>query len=141
MLGRRALHPEVIVRGFIVSTVVTAVAFYILIQLFPTMFGYSGGLVGLAVVAVVFGVVNGLIGPIVKALALPISFMTLGLVGFVINGGLLLLTAYITAQLGLRLQVGDYPPDLLTADTLVAAVIGAVVLSLISSVIRFAIPD
>lgn len=128
-------------RGFIVSTVVTAVAFYILIQLFPTMFGYSGGLVGLAVIAVVFGLVNGLIGPIVKALALPISFMTLGLVGFVINGGLLLLTAYITSQLGLQLQVGDYPPDLLTADTLVAAVLGAVVLSLISSVIRFAIPD
>ena len=53
-------------RGFLVGTAVTAVAFYILVQLFPSMFGYAGELVGLVVVAVIFGVVNGLIGPIVR---------------------------------------------------------------------------
>jgi putative membrane protein len=129
------------VRGFVVSTVVTAVAFYILVQLFPSMFGYEGGYLGLAVIAIVFGAVNGLIGPIVKIAALPISFMTMGLVGFLINGGLLLLTAFITGQLGFQLTVGEFPPDLLTADTIVAAVVGAVVLSLISTVIRLAVPD
>jgi putative membrane protein len=129
------------VKGFVISTVVTAIAFYILVQLLPTMFGYAGGLVGLAVIAIVFGVVNGLIGPIVKTAALPISFMTMGLVGFVINGALLLLTALIAGQLGFDLTVGDFPPDLLTADTIIAAVIGAVVLSLISTVIRLAVPD
>lgn len=128
-------------KGFIVSTVVTAVAFFILVQLFPTMFGYDGGYLGLAVIAVVFGAVNGLVGPIVKLIALPISFMTLGLVGFLINGGLLLLTAFISGQLGFQLTVGDFPPDLFTADTVVAAIVGAVVLSLISTVIRFAVPD
>lgn len=128
-------------KGFIVSTVVTAVAFFILVQLFPTMFGYDGGYLGLAVIAVVFGAVNGLVGPIVKLIALPISFMTLGLVGFLINGGLLLLTAFISGQLGFQLTVGDFPPDLFTADTIVAAIVGAVVLSLISTVIRFAVPD
>jgi putative membrane protein len=129
------------VKGFIVSTVVTAVAFFILVQLFPSMFGYDGGYLGLAVIAVVFGAVNGLVGPIVKLIALPISFMTLGLVGFLINGGLLLLTAFISGQLGFQLTVGDFPPDLFTADTIVAAIVGAVVLSLISTVIRFAVPD
>ena len=128
-------------KGFIVSTVVTAVAFFILVQLFPSMFGYDGGYLGLAVIAVIFGAVNGLVGPIVKLIALPISFMTLGLVGFLINGGLLLLTAFISDLLGFQLTVGDFPPDLFTADTLVAAVVGAVVLSLISTVIRFAVPD
>jgi len=128
-------------RGFVVSTVVTAVAFYILVQLFPAMFGYSGGYLGLGVIALIFGGVNGLVGPIVKALALPISFMTMGLVGFLINGGLLLLTAFISDQLGFTLKVGDFPPSLLTADTIVAAVVGAVVLSLISTVIRSAVPD
>jgi len=128
-------------RGFVVSTVATAVAFYILVQLFPAMFGYSGGYIGLGVIALIFGAVNGLVGPIVKALALPISFMTMGLVGFLINGGLLLLTAFISDQLGFTLQVGDFPPSLLTADTIVAAVVGAVVLSLISTVIRSAVPD
>jgi putative membrane protein len=129
------------VKGFVVSTVVTAVAFYILVQLFPSMFGYDGGYLGLGVIAVIFGAVNGLVGPIVKAAALPISFMTMGLVGFLINGGLLLLTAFISGQLGFQLTVGDFPPDLLTADTIVAAVVGAVVLSLISTVIRSAVPD
>jgi putative membrane protein len=128
-------------RGFIISTIVTAIAFFILVQLFPSMFGYEGGYLGLIVIAVVFGVVNGFVGPIVKTAALPVSFMTMGLVGFLINGGLLLLTAFITGQLGFQLTVGDFPPTLLTADTIVAAVLGAVVLSLISTVIRAVVPD
>jgi uncharacterized membrane protein YvlD (DUF360 family) len=67
--------------------------------------------------------------------------MTMGLVGFVINAALLLATAFIADLVGFELRVGDFPPDLLTADTLVAAVIGAVVLSVISSVIRLVVPD
>jgi putative membrane protein len=129
------------VRGFLVSTAVTAVAFFILVKLFPTMFGYDGELVGLVAIAVIFGIVNGLIGPIVRLLALPVRLMTLGLIGFVINAGLLLLTAFIADLLGLGLTIGDFPPDLLTADTIIAAVLGAIILSVISSVIRFAIPD
>lgn len=128
-------------RGFIISTVVTAIAFFILVQLFPSMFAYEGGYLGLIVIAAVFGVVNGFVGPIVKTAALPVSFMTMGLVGFLINGALLLLTAFITGQLGFQLTVGDFPPSLLTADTIVAAVVGAVVLSLISTVIRAVVPD
>lgn len=128
-------------RGFVVSTVVTAVAFFLLVQIFPSMFGYEGGYLGLAVIAVIFGAINGLIGPIVKLLAMPITFMTMGLVGFVINAALLLATAFIADLVGFQLRVGDFPPDLLTADTLVAAIIGAVVLSVISSVIRLVVPD
>jgi putative membrane protein len=129
------------VRGFVISTVVTAVAFYILVMLLPAMFGYDGGVVGLLVIAVIFGLINGLIGPIVKTAALPISFMTMGLVGFVINAALLLATAFVSDIAGFTLTVGDFPPELLTADTLVAAIVGAVVLSLISTVIRLVVPD
>lgn len=128
-------------RGFVIGTVVTAVAFYILVTLLPDMFAYDKGIVGLLVIAVIFGVVNGLIGPIVKTAALPISFMTMGLVGFLINAALLLLTAFISDFAGFPLKVGDFPPDLLTADTLIAAIIGAVVLSIISTVIRLVVPD
>ncbi len=128
-------------RGFVIGTVVTAVAFYILVTLLPSMFGYSGGIIGLIVIAVIFGVVNGLIGPIVKAATLPISFVTMGLVGFLVNAGLLLLTAFISDIAGFPLTVGDFPPDLFTADTLVAAIVGAVVLSIISTVLRLVVPD
>jgi uncharacterized membrane protein YvlD (DUF360 family) len=34
------------------------------------MFGYTGELIGLVAIAVIFGIVNGLIGPIVRLLAL-----------------------------------------------------------------------
>ena len=128
-------------RGFVISTVITAVAFYILVTLLPGMFGYDDGIVGLIVIAVIFGIINGLIGPIVKTAALPISFMTVGLIGFVINGALLLATAFVSDLVGFPLKVGDFPPDLFTADTIVAAIVGAVVLSLISTVIRLVVPD
>jgi len=132
-------------KGFIVGTVVTAIAFYILVQLsesgaLPIKFDYSGGFVGLAVISVIFGVINGLIGPIVKTLAFPITFMTMGLIGFVINAALLLATAFASKEIGFALKVGDYPPDL-TADTLIAAIVGAVVLSLISTAIRLVVRD
>jgi putative membrane protein len=129
------------VKGFVIGTVVTAVAFYILVRLLPTMFLYDGGVVGLIVIAVIFGVINGLIGPIVKTATLPISFMTMGLVGFLVNAALLLATAFVSDIAGFKLTVGDFPPDLLTADTLVAAIVGAVVLSIISTVIRLVVPD
>ena len=133
-------------RGFVVGTIVTAIAFYFLTKVLPEYTGfdlvtYDGDLVGILVLSVIFGIVNGLIGPIVRALALPISFMTMGLIGFVINAGLLLLTAVIANSTGFDLTVGDFPPDLLTADTLVAALVGAIILSLTSTVVRLVIPD
>ena len=82
-----------------------------------------------------------MIGPIVKTLALPISFMTMGLVGFLINAGLLLVTAIIGNTAGFDLTIGDFPPDLLTANTIVAAIVGAVVLSVVSTVVRLVVPD
>jgi putative membrane protein len=133
-------------RGFVVGTIITAIAFFILTQVLPEYTGfdlvkYDGELVGIVVIALIFGVVNGLIGPIVRALALPISFMTMGLIGFVINAGLLLVTAAISDVLGFDLVVGDFPPNLLTADTLVAAIVGALVLSLVSTAVRLVVPD
>jgi len=128
-------------KGFVIGTVITAVAFYILVLLLPDMFSYSGGYLGLIVIAVIFGVINGLIGPIVKTATLPISFMTMGLVGFLVNAALLLVTAFVSDLAGFPLQVGDFPPDLATADTLIAAIIGAVLLSIISTVIRLVVPD
>ena len=128
-------------RGFVVGTIVTAIAFFILTKFLPQFVSYDGDLIGLIVISVVFGVVNGLIGPIVRLMALPIRMATLGLVGFLINAGLLLLTAWITSLMNFDLTVGDFPPTLLSIDTLVAAIVGAVVLSLVSTAVRLVIPD
>ena len=128
-------------RGFIVGTIVTAIAFFVLTRFLPQFVSYDGDLAGLVIISIVFGLVNGLIGPIVRLLALPIRMMTLGLIGFVINAGLLLLTAAITSAMNFDLKVGDFPPDLLSVDTLIAAIVGAIVLSLVSTAVRLVIPD
>ena len=127
-------------KGFIVGTAITAIAFYVLTRFLPQFVSYDGELIGLVVLAVIFGVVNGLIGPVVKTLAIPVSLVTMGLVGFLINAGLLLVTAGIADAAGFSLTVGDFPPDL-TADTILAAIIGSVVLSIVGTVVRLVVPD
>ena len=133
-------------RSFVVNTVVTAVAFYVLTKLLPdaglaTGVTYAGALTGLLALAVIFGVVNGLIGPVVRILAFPLNLMTMGLIGFVINAGLLLATAYIADSTGFDLQVGSFPPHLLKADTIVAAIVGSIVLSVVGDVVRLVVHD
>jgi putative membrane protein len=127
-------------RGFIVGTVITAIAFYVLTRFLPQFVSYDGALVGLLGLAAIFGLVNMLIRPIVKALAFPLALMTMGLIGFVINAGLLLLTAYIANSTGFDLTVGGFPPDF-TADTIVAAIVGSVVLSLVGTAVRLVVPN
>ncbi len=133
-------------RSFVVNTVVTAVAFYVLTKLLPDAgfdsgVTYAGELTGLVALAVIFGIVNGLIGPVIRILAFPLNLMTMGLIGFVINAGLLLATAYVANSTGFDLTVGAFPPDLLKADTVVAAVIGSIVLSLVGTAVRLVVHD
>jgi putative membrane protein len=128
-------------RGFILGTAITAVAFYVLITFLPQFVNYKGETIGLAVLAIIFGVVNGFVGPIVRLLAFPFKLMTLGLVGFVVNAVLLLVTAVVANTTGFDLTVGDFPPTLLSVDTVVAAVVGAAVLSLVSTAVRLVVPD
>ena len=132
-------------RGFIVGTLATAVAFYVVTKVLPEYLGLdflryeSDDLVGLLGLAVVFGVVNGLIGPVVRVASMPISFFTMGLAGFILNGVLLLGTAAVADQLGIPFFVGDFPPDL-NADTIVAAVVGAVILGVVNSLANMLAP-
>ncbi len=132
-------------RGFIVGTLATALAFYVVTQVLPDILGvsflsYEGEIVGLILLALVFGVVNGLIGPVVRIASMPISFFTMGLFGFILNGVLLLVTAAIAGSLDLAFKVGDFPPDL-NADTAVAAVVGAVILGAVNSLVHTLLPN
>ena len=132
-------------RGFIVGTLATALAFYVVTQVLPDILGvsflsYEGEIVGLILLALVFGVVNGLIGPVVRIASMPISFFTMGLFGFILNGLLLLVTAAVADGLGLGFKVGDFPPDL-NADTIVAAVVGAVILGAVNSLVQTLVPN
>lgn len=59
-------------------------------------------------VAAIFGIVNGVIGSIVRIVALPIYILTLGLISLVVNGLLLLLVAWISGLIGSGLHVENF---------------------------------
>ncbi len=97
--------------GFIVSAIVAAIAIAITAILIPQI-SYGDDYMNLAVVAVIFGLVNGFVKPIVKLLALPLRMATLGLISFVINAGLLLLVAWLSTTLKYTFTIDTFPPDL-----------------------------
>jgi putative membrane protein len=59
-------------------------------------------------VALVFGVVNGVIGNLIRVVAFPIYILTLGLISFIVNGLLLLLVAWFTGLFGFGLRIESF---------------------------------
>jgi putative membrane protein len=130
------------VLDFLVRVLINGAALIITAKVLPEQIHLPIGAFGVdwlkvAAVALVFALVNSYIKPIVKALSFPISMLTLGLVAFVINAALLLLVAGIDgATIKAGLVVGHFPPKL-DADTIVAAIVGALVLSIVSALLGF----
>lgn len=73
-------------------------------------------------VALIFGIVNGVIGNFIRIVAFPIYILTLGLIALVVNALLLLLVSWISGLLGFGLHIESFWWGLL----------GAVVLALLS---------
>jgi putative membrane protein len=71
--------------------------------------------VALVLVALVFGVVNLVVRPVVKLLSLPFLILSLGLLIFVINALMLLLTSAISGGLDLGFHVDGFGTALLGA--------------------------
>jgi putative membrane protein len=135
-------------KGFIATLIATAVALWVAARFVPGIQIPSADfvkipqdLISFGIVALVFGVVNGMIGPIVKGLSMPFNLFTMGLFGIVLNMVLFLGAAYASDQIGGSLKVGDFPPDLLTQPTLVAAAIGSLVVGFVSALVRLVVPD
>ncbi len=59
-------------------------------------------------VAAIFGIVNAIIGSIVRVVALPLYILTLGLISLIVNGLLLLLAAWISGLFGFGLHVENF---------------------------------
>lgn len=78
-------------------------------------------------VALLFGVVNSIVRPILKLFSFPVVLLTLGLFLFVINGLMLLLTSYLSTRLGFGFHVSGIVP----------AIVGSLVVSVTSGVLHF----
>ena len=73
-------------------------------------------------IAAIFGIVNGVIGNLIRIVAFPIYVLTLGLIALIVNGLLLLLVAWISSLIGFGL----------TVESFWWGVLGALVVGLIS---------
>ena len=87
--------------AFLVRTVLTAVALWVATLIVPGIDFVGGSTtaekVGIAlVVAVIFGVLNAIIKPIVQIISIPLYILTLGLFHIVINAFMLWITSWIT---------------------------------------------
>ena len=127
-------------RGFIIGTIATAITFAIVAYLLPQI-DYGDDVVGLIIVAVIAGLVNGVIKPIIKLFSLPLTMMTFGLFGLVINAALLLLIAWVASLVGITFTVGGFPTSGLSIDALIAALIGGIAISIVGAIVGMAIHD
>jgi putative membrane protein len=125
----------------IVKILINAAALFVAVTLLPAnllTFNWGNDWWKLLVVALVFALVNSYIKPIVKALSMPIGILTLGLVGFVINAAMLLLTALASDSLKLGFKLGTFPPTI-NSDAIVGALLAAVIISVVSTVATIAL--
>ena len=120
------MHP--VLRWFI-NAVALLVAALLIPRIRLAASGTSPGLnewVTLAIVALIFGVINAIIRPLVVLLTLPLTIVTLGLFVFVVNALMLMLTSRIAQALNLGFRVDGFG----------AALLGALVISVVSFVLN-----
>jgi putative membrane protein len=125
----------------VVKILINAAALFVAVQLLPDdllSFKFGNDWWKLLAVALVFALVNSYIKPIVKALSMPIGLLTLGLVAFVINAAMLLLTALASDALKLDFHVGAFPPTI-NSDAIVGAILGAIIISIVSTLASVAL--
>ncbi|WP_420644947.1 phage holin family protein [Candidatus Leptofilum sp.] len=115
---------------FLIRLVVNAVAIWAAVQLVPGLI-YEGSTASLLLVALVFGVVNALVRPLLLLLTCPFIILTLGLFVLVINTIMLSLTVWLSGIFDLGL----------TSTGFWATFLGAIVISIVSSIINLLIKD
>lgn len=109
-------------RRALVLCVVLAIAIGVAAAVVPGI-EVDGGVLTLLWVAVLFGLVNALLGPVLHLLSLPLTLITLGLFGLVVNGVLLATTAGISDGL----DVGGF----------LGTVVGALVISVVTALLTW----
>lgn len=86
----------------------------------------------LIIVAIIFGVINAVLKPVLKLFSLPFIILTLGLFTLVINAFLLQLLSWIAGGLHLAFYVQNFFWD---------AVLGAIIITLVSMILNVLLPD
>ena len=113
---------------FILRVIVVALALWLTtfivsgVRVVPYEDTTLGTVLTYLLIALIFGLVNAIVGTFVRIVAFPLYVLTLGLISFIVNGLLLLLVAWISDIMGFGLVV----------DGFWWGVLGALVLALLS---------
>ncbi|MEV0375310.1 phage holin family protein [Streptomyces sp. NPDC050636] len=122
-------------KHFLVKTIANAAALAVAIWLLKdiTLTGDNTGrhVLTLVLVALIFGLVNFIVKPVVKLLSFPLFVLTLGLITLVVNALMLLLTSFVAGKLDLAFHV----------DGFWTAVLGGVIVSIVSWAMHMLLPD
>jgi putative membrane protein len=122
--------------GILIRLVITAVSLWIatvVIDGIRLTTDSLGGQIGtLLAVAIIFGIVNAVLRPIIKTIGCGLYVLTLGLISLVVNGLLFLLVSWIAGQFDLPFHVDDFWPS---------ALLGALLVGVVSWVLNMLVPD
>lgn len=121
--------------ALVIRVLVVAVSLWVATLIVPGIeltAGSTGSRIGtLVAVALIFGLVNAVLKPLIKVVGCPFYVLTLGLVGLVVNALLFLLVGAIAGGIGLPFTVGGFG----------AAFLGAIVVGVVGFVLHVVIPD
>ena len=115
---------------FLLRLLVNAAALWVATRIVPGVTHTGSGL-SLLGVALVFGVLNALLRPLLALLSCPLLILTLGLFTLVINAVILWLTSAVSESLGIGFHV----------DGFWAAFLGALVVSIVSILLSIFVSD
>jgi putative membrane protein len=107
--------------SILVRLLINAAALWVATQVVDGI-SFTGDILRLLGVAIVFGLLNVVVRPILKLVTCPFYVLTLGLFTFVVNAVMLLITSAASEALGLDFHVAGFVP----------AFIGALVVSIVS---------
>ena len=114
--------------GFILGILVNAAALYVAVQLIEGL-DFQGEWYQWLILALIFGVMNAIVKPILKILILPITVITLGLFLVVLNAIMLYLTGWVAGLFDLTFTVTGF----------IDAILGGVVIALVGTVLHWAL--
>jgi putative membrane protein len=115
---------------FLLRLLINAAALWIATRIVPGV-SHTGSGVNLLLVALVFGLLNALLRPILTLLSCPLLILTLGLFTLVINAVILWVTSAISESFGIGFHVEGFG----------AAFLGALVVSVVSILLSIFVPD
>lgn len=120
---------------FVLAVLANALALWVAAAVVPGIeFGGEGGELALTVtlVALVFGILNALVKPLIKLISIPLIILTLGLFLIIVNAIMLSLTSWLAGVLSLDFTVENFWWD---------AVLGALIISAVGVVTGMILPD